>query len=652
MDIRKQLVLSFSLALLAATAEAVPPPIAAFARQEQVRAPRVSPDGRYVAFISSAEGQRVAAVVDLQNPGVATSVLSAKRGENIDLSWCGWGNNTRLVCGFTGTEMVSNMVFRTTQLAAADADGSNVKILMKNARFQTSQSTDDVLDWTPDDPKTVLIQSTEKYMGTGTVMTSTDVTPAIFKLDIYSGVASKVMNARPNMWNFRTDGNGEVRLASGFNGTRLLYSGRLVGAENWHSLAKMEAFEQSSQFIPLHVIAGTNKAYATSNALGRNGLWEIDLADKLPPKLVFEHPQVDIEGFEYERATGKLLGYWYHTDRPFFQYEDDRLGSIMRGINKARPDTFNHAVSYTEDFKTLVIRATSDVNAGTYYVFDAATRKLTELGRAYPELDSKQLGRMRSIEYKAQDGTTIPGYLTTPLNVRAEKLPLIVMPHGGPIDRDTWEFNFLQQFLVSRGYAVLQMNFRGSSGYGSEWFQAAHQDWGGLTYSDISDAARWAVAQGIADPARTCIVGWSFGGYAALLGAVRNSDLFKCSVSIAGLSDLADLYDLQAKFLNEKIARRQLGEDRGKLKDDSPARHAQNVKMPVLLIHGTRDAQAPFDQSEKMARALKSEKKPYKFVEIKDADRSLWRPAERETMLREVEEFLKTHLGPGATPQS
>lgn len=646
------------IAVICGAAYATSAPIEAFARQEHIRDPRISPDGRYIVFISSVDGQRVALTIDLQNPGKPTAVVSAKRGAHLDLAWCDWANNTRVLCGFRGTNIVQGaqirggrIVFPVTQLVAVDADGKDSQVLMNNDRFYSSALRDGVLDWTYDDPKTVLVQAIERTTTTGTILGAGELTPAVFRLDIYSGGVTRAVDAEMHMRTFHTDGNGDVRLASGSYDTKYLFKARLFEETKWRTLAKVESFTEHDELIPLQVLPKTNKAYAIGNSKGRRALWEIDLEDKEAPRLIFEHPVVDINDIDFEPRTGKLIGYQYDTDRPFYQYEDARLAAVMRGINKALPDTFNRAVSFSHDLNVVVVRATSDVSAGAYYAFNVTTRKITELGKAYPTLNPKELSPMRSIEYKAQDGTSIPGYLTTPLGVRAEKLPLIVMPHGGPIARDTWSFGFLRHFLASRGYAVLQMNFRGSSGYGDDWFYAAHQDWGGLTYSDITDGTRWAISQGIADPQRVCILGWSFGGYAALMGATRNKDLYQCSVSIAGLSDLSELYALQGNYQNKLIARRQLGDNKEKLRNDSPVNHATEVAMPVLLIHGTRDAQVPFDQSEKMSRALKSSKKQVKFVELEDAEHSLWRPEERATVLREVEDFLKTHIGLGATPQ-
>lgn len=252
---------------------------------------------------------------------------------------------------------------------------------------------------------------------------------------------------------------------------------------------------------------------------------------------------------------------------------------------------------------------------------------------------------MRAINYPAKDGTVIPGYLTVPLGARTENLPLVVMPHGGPIARDSWGFDPWVQFLASRGYAVLQMNFRGSDGYGSDWYWAAHQDWGGLSYSDITDGTRWAIAQGIADPKRICIVGASFGGYAALLGATRNSDLYRCAVSIAGVSDLPEMLADDQRFTNGAIVRQQVGTDRAKLKEDSPRRHVEKVSIPVLMIHGDHDYTVEFDQTEMMASALKRAGKPYKTVKVAGADHHFSEDSDKRTLFTELETFLAAYLG-------
>jgi dipeptidyl aminopeptidase/acylaminoacyl peptidase len=198
------------------------------------------------------------------------------------------------------------------------------------------------------------------------------------------------------------------------------------------------------------------------------------------------------------------------------------------------------------------------------------------------------------------------------------------------------------------------MNFRGSSGYGDKWLSDAHQDWGGVTYSDIVDGARWAVKQGIADPAHLCIVGWSFGGYAALLGATRDGDLFRCAVSVAGVSDLSLLAEQERYFINREISRDEIGTDTAKLKADSPRNHAANMNIPLLMIHGDNDDQVNVDQSNAMDRALARAGKAHEYILIKGADHQMRRESDRTTLLSAIEKFLATHLaggGPASPPQ-
>jgi dipeptidyl aminopeptidase/acylaminoacyl peptidase len=254
---------------------------------------------------------------------------------------------------------------------------------------------------------------------------------------------------------------------------------------------------------------------------------------------------------------------------------------------------------------------------------------------------------MNNILYKATDGTDIPGYLTVPTGAEKKNLPLIVLPHDGPAERDTWRFSYLRTFLASRGYAVLQMNYRGSSGFGGNWQNAAHQDWGGLTYSDIQDATRWAIAQGIADPKRICIMGSGFGGYAALLSAARNGDLYRCAVSVGGIADLQMQIDHGIVTGDKEVRRYEIGTDAAKLERDSPLKQAEQVNIPVLLIHGGKDWQVQPNHSQAMAVALNKYKKKVDLVIIKGATHDLERQSDRVTLLKAVEAFLAANIGAG-----
>ncbi len=620
------------------SAHAASQPLEAFARLPAVRNVTISPNGRQIAFISAMDDVSVAMTLDRMTPGAKYQPIVRSEPGKYDVSWCNWANDTRLLCGLRAMVTEAGRVYPITRLVAVNADGTKQRMLIQNSEAGVAQFHDQILDWTPDEPDTVLIELDDDRNGY----------PAVFELNVNTG--AKIVRSRERMpiRSFTTDAAGNVRLGSGYQGsTEVSYYARLENEREWRRLVKIKAFSESDALTPIAVAPGKNTAYATGNFEGRAALWEMDLTDQREPQLVFSHPLVDADD-PVMTPDGRLLGIWYELDRPFIYYTDETIRSLIKAVEKLEPGKFTFISDYSRDEQAFVVRSYSDIDHGSYSILDRKQGKLMRLGTAYPELKQEQLGRMRSITYKAADGTEIPGYLTVPVGLRPEKLPLIVMPHGGPIARDSWDFDFLRAFLVDRGYAVLQMNFRGSSGYGGDWFFDAHQDWGGLTYSDITDAARWAVAQGIADPARMCTVGWSFGGYAALLGAVRNSDLYRCSVSIAGVSDLHQLVQEARFFSNYRFAREQIGLNKEKLLADSPRRHVGQIKIPVLLIHGNRDYQVEVDHSEKMESALKKAGKPHRAVYLDKATHQLDRRSDRITLLTEIEKFLLENLGPGA----
>jgi dipeptidyl aminopeptidase/acylaminoacyl peptidase len=259
---------------------------------------------------------------------------------------------------------------------------------------------------------------------------------------------------------------------------------------------------------------------------------------------------------------------------------------------------------------------------------------------------------MKPVKIKGPDGVMLPGYLTLPLGSTGKKLPLIVYPHGGPHARDSWGYDFMVQFMASRGYAVLQVNFRGSTGYGWDWYEAGLRNWGTVMVDDITASTKWAIAEGIADPANITIVGWSYGGYAALMSAVREPDLYRAVVSIAGVADLRALArDDQRFYGGRQRATYTLGDDVSELKAGSPLRAVDKIRAPVLLVHGDADVQVDVDQSKRMARALKGADKKCELVIVKDGNHSLARYEWRETLLTKLEAFLAANAPVPATGQ-
>ena len=427
-----------------------------------------------------------------------------------------------------------------------------------------------------------------------------------------------------------------------------LFFARLDGESEWRRLAKFEVFNAKNTFEPVAISRDEpNKAYAFANSHGRKALWLIDLRDQDDPLLVFADPNVDIDS-AVRGPDAHLVGVYYETTYPNMFYLDQREQAVAAAVRKARGGQFTTVVERTQDENLYILKSESDLVPDLYSLFGVRGGRLIKIGGPQAGLNPEDMSPLQAISYPARDGVQIPGYLTLPRAGAKDHLPLVVMPHGGPIARDGWHYFFLRQFLASRGYAVLQMNFRGSHGYGSEWFHAAHQDWGGKTYDDVVDGARWAVASGLADPRRVAIVGWSFGGYVALVGAQRDGGLFRCAVSIAGISDLSLLIEEESRYLNAaEVTRKQLGTDKEKLRRDSPRLHAADVQVPVLMIHGDRDAQVDLEQSQAMDKALTRAGKPHRLVMIKDADHQMSAESARVTLLREIETFLSANVPTG-----
>jgi dipeptidyl aminopeptidase/acylaminoacyl peptidase len=638
------LVLGLSAAVV--TRGASPPSVEDFASPPAVEDVSISPDGRHLALISTHDGRVQALVVDrqdgrLQNPH---SVLAEP--DHFRMMWCRWATNTRLLCGLLGIAD-NGFVHGVTRLVGVDADGKNLRVLVQGNEEAQGQFQDRVISWHPGPADTVLIEADEgrgmeRLPSNAVVLgnVGTHALPAVFELNVVTGRLVIRQRARQPIRHWISDGRGQVRLGYGLSGTTISYYARLDGDSEWRRLTKFEIFSRENHFKPVAISdKDPNKAYALGPSDARTALWLIDLADKEDPKLVFAHPSVDVSNATLAQ-DGRLLAVRYENTNPMQYFEDDDVRILMGKVAKLEPGVFTTLVGSTLDEKIYILRSISDIDAASFQVLDTDPPQITTLEAPYPDRDKTMLAPMRPISYPARDGTQIPGYLSMPHGGPSAHLALIVMPHGGPISRDSWGYFFLRQFLVSRGYAVLQMNFRGSSGYGENWFFAAHQDWGGLTYDDVVDGARWAVREGIADPERVCLVGWSFGGYIALVGAQRNPEVFHCAVDIAGVSDLGLLEDERS----ELSVKRQIGTDPAKLKLNSPRLHAADFKVPLLMLHGKMDAQVPFAQSYDMDSALTRAGKPHRFVVFPEADHQFSGAEDRAKLLHEIENFLNEHL--------
>ena len=340
-----------------------------------------------------------------------------------------------------------------------------------------------------------------------------------------------------------------------------------------------------------------------------------------------------------------MVGASYATERRTTEYFDPELKSLSTALCKALPGRPNvDIIDASEDESKLLLLACSDTNPGMFYLFDKTTKHLDELLPVRNELTKTSLAPVKAVSFLAADGTAIPAYLTLPAGSTGKGLPTIVMPHGGPGARDEWGFDWLAQYFAARGYAVLQPNFRGSSGYGNAWYQDnGFKSWR-VAVGDVNDAGRWLISSGIAAPDKLAILGWSYGGYAALQSSTLDPDLFKAVVAIAPVTDLERLRQESQDYTNFRQVDAFIGQG-PHIREGSPAQNVERFKAPVLLFHGDLDQNVGVGESRLMDSRLRGAGKQVTYVEFKGLGHQLESSAARTKVLYDSDAFLRKAFG-------
>lgn len=373
---------------------------------------------------------------------------------------------------------------------------------------------------------------------------------------------------------------------------------------------------------------------------GFDALFAVALDGSGTGRLLLAKPGSDVDQVVRLGNGGRVVGASYATEKRQVDLFDGDLQQLMTALQAALPGSpLVELIDASADESRLLLVASSDVDPGKVYLYDRTSGKLGEIAPLRPQLAGLTMGTMQAISYPAPDGTQIPAYLTLPPGSDGKDLPAVVLPHGGPSARDEWGFDWLVQYLVHHGYAVLQPNFRGSAGYGGAWFQRnGFQSWE-TAVGDINAAGRWLIASGVARKDRLAVLGWSYGGYAALQGAVVDPDLFRAVVAIAPATDLQRLSEDSRHYINYRLVRSFVGEG-PHLSAGSPVRHAEGITAPVLLFHGTADLNVDVEHSREMNAALERAGRVVSYVEYDGAEHAIAQPTARADMLRRIDDFL------------
>jgi len=636
------------------TKEPSPPtPAQLFGRRELVKDIHLSPDGKHVVFVTPGPGLvTYAAVVDIETHEMHPA--GRQDGKPLSLDRCGWSSNTRIVCREFGVLFDSSPPLPYARTVAFDSDGKNAAYLGRRTSIDSirvSQFDGKIIDWMAGDG-TILM--TRDYVPTATTAHSrlgeTNDGLGVDRVDTRTGRGVPVERPDRTASDYLSDGQGNIRIrevdeisANGNLTGTTTYLYRRAGDWQWRAFSRTK--HDTNEFTPIAVDGTRNVAYAYKSLNGRDALYSVALDGTFKEELVASHPEVDINNVVTVGRHGRVIGAIYTTDRRQVDYFDPEYKKLAASLARALPKTpLIHFLDASADEQRLIVFAGSDTDPGHYYIYDKPTHHLNELFEARAELADQPMAPMKSISFKATDGTVIPAYLTLPIGGAGKGLPAIVMPHGGPSYRDEWGFDWLVQFFARRGYAVLQPEYRGSSGYGDGFYaQNAFRSWQ-TAMGDICDGGRWLVKEGIADPAKLAIVGWSYGGYAALQTNVVDPTLFKAIVAIAPVTDLGMAKSEAYGYTNSVVVAREIGSG-DIVSQGSPARHADRIQAPVLMFHGDHDLNVGVAESKVMDAALRKAGKRSTLVIFPGLDHQLDDSAARAQLLDQSDAFLRTSMG-------
>jgi dipeptidyl aminopeptidase/acylaminoacyl peptidase len=635
---------------VAAPALAEPPPAAAFGVIPQVVAASISPDGRRIATLGGASDQRIVSIATIDHEGLPIVPMGPVEG--VSLRWA--GNDYVLARVAVWEKLGPRQEYRFERNISISTEGKVLNRLLSGDGPSQYLVGQPILGVTLGPPVRVsvggLVQSTGPSSDSNTKMARKGVDNpfvlALFGVDPATGKGMLIERGGYDTVDWEVDAAGQARVKLEIDqiNHRFTVLGRAKGVSQWSRVWAGGDLDSRRSYFGY---SGPEDAIY----LGLNDqLVRLKLKDGATEPLAV--PTAGLSGLIWDDYSGALVAVVHGADSPTVEWLDPELGAVDATLKKALKGKTVALSNWSQDRTRFVVRASSKGSPPVWYLFDKTRKELSPLGEEYPALKEVAFGPTRWITYKARDGLEIPAYLTLPPGApeKGAKAPLIVLPHGGPGARDGFGFDYLAQFLATRGYAVLQPQFRGSWGFGKAFEDAGRGEWGGKMQTDLLDGVAAVAASGDADPERVCIVGASYGGYAALAGVSLHPEAYRCAASIAGISDLG-LFLVEAKRIygadgaGMEAWRTILGDaPTSKLFAASPAKQAASIRAPVLLIHGDKDTVVPIEQSEVMAQAMKAAGKPVEFVTLADENHYLTKTTTRTQTLQALEAFLAKNL--------
>ena len=630
-----------------AVAPREPIPMAVFARLPETERPRINTDGTALAAKVRVNGEQILAIIPLDQPN-ARPMLIARDGEfdqRDDVRTTGW-------------EWIDPDNLLISIASRTDVDGQRVdatRVIAYNRR--TRQTTrlgwegtfvygSDVLWRSTSGPPRILLGRLAAGRGTERINNQ-----EVVEVDVTTGRTRLITAPRRGVSEWYADGEGNLRLGTSYdrNTGRLQALYRSDGDGNFDTIISERMERYADPPLPVAFLPG-EKALVVSRHEGFRAVYEMDLRTMEIGRKVFGVDGYDVEAgdIRLNPERNALDGVAVTRDRTEYHWMNPRLREIQQVLDETFGAHNARIVSADRPRQNIVVHVGGANQAGGYYLYQTETGSMRLIGWMNTTLQDMELNPVRTIRYRASDGQTIAAVLTLPRLREPRNLPLIVMPHGGPWSRDSedWDSIGWAQAMAELGYAVIQPNYRGSSGYGQAWEAMSDGNWGMRMQDDLNDAVDHLAREGIADRGRVCMMGWSYGGYAASRAAQRDGGRYRCAISGAGVHDLPEMVAYDRDYLG-RYGSQYIGSAAGRLADVSPSRFARQYSAPILIVHGARDVRVPVAQSrdlvDRLRRAGKVEGRDFVYVEQPRNTHNLPLEADRLQFLEEVQRFLARH---------
>ena len=601
-------------------------PLENFFKNPEKSSFQISPNGQFISYMKPWEegNRRMNVYVKPFDSEEEIRITNAKKRSLYGYFWL---NNNRIayVQDKGGDENI--------HIYAVDIDGSNDIDLTPFENIQ-ARITDDL----EEDENFILIELNK----------NNPQVHDVYRLNVNNGDLELIAKNPGNISGWMTDNDGKLRIALTSDGVNSSILYRDNEKDDFQEILTTNFKESVS---PLFFTFDNNEIYVSSNRhRDKSSIYKFDLQKGIETDLIFEHPDVDVYSLMRSKKRKLITGVSFYTDKQNYKFYDSWRRDLQLSLENKIPGVEVRLSSLSKDETKAIIVAFSDRSRGTYYYYDIQKDELTMLAELSPWLKTDDMAKMSPIKYESRDGLIIHGYLTLPLNYnKGDRIPVVVNPHGGPWVRDYWGFNSEIQFLANKGYAVFQMNYRGSTGYGRSFWEKSFKQWGKDMQNDITDGVNWLIDEGIADPDKIAIYGASYGGYATLAGLTFTPDLYACGVDYVGVSSLFTFMESMPPYweLYRSMMYEMVGHpdnDKELLASASPLLHIDKIKAPLFIAQGANDPRVKKSESDQIVEALKQKGIDVPYMVKDDEGHGFYNEENQFDFYRAMDDFLKKYL--------